>query len=1014
MQITRVALTNIKNHAEAEWAFYPGVTAICGPNGSGKTTIIESIAWALFDHLEYKREDFVKRGKKKGTVVVDFISALDGRAYVVQRDTSGVYYVYDPKTKTRVVEQKNQVRPWLCRHIGVDEDADLSTLFKSTIGVPQGAFTFDFSRSPADRKNVFDRILKVDEYRAASDNLRDTNKHIRNQIGEADRGVAEAEGELKVYDRTRSEVDNLTAQVAALVSESESTERACKRLSEETATLDARKTLIEEKRGVLERLAVKLNVARDRLSVAREAAETARTAATLVAAARAGYDRYLAASHRLDELETARRAREALRNQLAGIDGERIQTESDIRLFEQRLNEITEARAALDILAPKIEEQQCIESQIAALRESRGERLSIERAIGKLDEELERLRKHYSQTSLKLETAEKHRESAEKAQELEDERTALDRKLQECELAEKGRQMKQADLDRQRGELSRLEHEAAQKQAEIDKLEDLAETAAEASLLSEQYRQDSERLAKLRAETARDAEMITALEGGGICPLLSEKCLNLKPGESLDSRFRTGLAQRREEISQIEIALPLLANRRNASERAAMGIARLPEIKRQLEQLQETLAERRRQIGELEKETGPDSAKLAEEIRGFKQQRADLDSRLKTAREAQKVYAQAEGLKQTLYALKVEGGEKKNIRDAESARLDAFGELDARLKEAEQALAALEDPRGRAAALRTQIEREAEWRRELEKNRRRSVDIATRRQSVNEALQDYSALDAELATATAERAANEPDYRTCIANEQSASTVDAREREAAESEGEVAQLDAERAAVDAELKVLIADFDGGRHERAHRELDAARHQATQLAAMLQNARAQLQKAEQQLEYLEKVRARMRAHMVTRDRFTRIGETTEFVRDILQKAAPYLIDSYVFSISIEANQLFRDITGRHESMLRWTRDYEITLEEEGHSRPFANLSGGEQMAAALAVRLALLKELSELKLAFFDEPTTNMDEERRRNLAQQIGRIKDFQQLFVISHDDSFEGFTDQIITLGER
>jgi exonuclease SbcC len=68
-----------------------------------------------------------------------------------------------------------------------------------------------------------------------------------------------------------------------------------------------------------------------------------------------------------------------------------------------------------------------------------------------------------------------------------------------------------------------------------------------------------------------------------------------------------------------------------------------------------------------------------------------------------------------------------------------------------------------------------------------------------------------------------------------------------------------------------------------------------------------------------------------------------------------------------------------------------------------------MAAALAVRLALLKELSDLRIAFFDEPTTNMDEERRRNLAQQIGRVKDFDQLFVISHDDAFEGFTDQVV-----
>jgi exonuclease SbcC len=92
-------------------------------------------------------------------------------------------------------------------------------------------------------------------------------------------------------------------------------------------------------------------------------------------------------------------------------------------------------------------------------------------------------------------------------------------------------------------------------------------------------------------------------------------------------------------------------------------------------------------------------------------------------------------------------------------------------------------------------------------------------------------------------------------------------------------------------------------------------------------------------------------------------------------------------------------------------YEIMLEEDGHERSFASLSGGEQMAAALSVRLALLKELSDLRIAFFDEPTTNMDEERRRNLAQQIGRIKDFDQLFVISHDDAFEGFTDRVVSV---
>jgi exonuclease SbcC len=89
-----------------------------------------------------------------------------------------------------------------------------------------------------------------------------------------------------------------------------------------------------------------------------------------------------------------------------------------------------------------------------------------------------------------------------------------------------------------------------------------------------------------------------------------------------------------------------------------------------------------------------------------------------------------------------------------------------------------------------------------------------------------------------------------------------------------------------------------------------------------------------------------------------------------------------------------------------------LEEGGYDRPFINLSGGEQMAAALSVRLALLKQLSDIRIAFFDEPTTNMDAERRENLAAEIGQIKHFDQLFVISHDDTFEGYVDNHIRVG--
>ena len=81
MLIKRVELENIKSHAAAAFDFERGSTAITGENGAGKTTIIEAIAWTLFDTLDYKKDDFVKRGAKKGTARVTFerLSKARGR-----------------------------------------------------------------------------------------------------------------------------------------------------------------------------------------------------------------------------------------------------------------------------------------------------------------------------------------------------------------------------------------------------------------------------------------------------------------------------------------------------------------------------------------------------------------------------------------------------------------------------------------------------------------------------------------------------------------------------------------------------------------------------------------------------------------------------------------------------------------------------------------------------------------------------------------------------------------------
>ncbi len=135
------------------------------------------------------------------------------------------------------------------------------------------------------------------------------------------------------------------------------------------------------------------------------------------------------------------------------------------------------------------------------------------------------------------------------------------------------------------------------------------------------------------------------------------------------------------------------------------------------------------------------------------------------------------------------------------------------------------------------------------------------------------------------------------------------------------------------------------------------------------------------------------------------------RTILKAAGPEIVKVYIDYISREATNMYCEIAGDRRVELRWTPDYDIVLIADGREHGFRQLSGGEQMSAALAVRLAILKILTSSDVVFLDEPTQNMDEQRRSNLAQEILRIKGFRQMVVISHDDTFNSNLENVVEI---
>ena len=745
MHISRLELENIKSYAAANFEFARGTTAITGHNGAGKTTIIEAIAWVLFDLLEYKKDEFVRRGEKKGWVRLTLVSGLDEREYTVYRDTGAGYHVTDPQLNQRIADKKDEVFRFLWQHLGLEPGTDLKSLFRQAIGVPQGTFTAIFLDGTTERKVAFDRLLKVEEYRQAAEKLRETSRYLDNQVAGIRENLARNEGQLARVDLVNSEYKTVIAEIAKL-----------------DADVKALSHTITEKTN--------------------------------------------AVTH-LDELER-------IENALTAVRAEKVR-------ITESLDSISKSRAEIELLKPKANDQEALEKDATELRSKVAVARSVASQITGLESRLARLRESYLANQTEIRIAE----------------------------ASSVESSKVADLE-----------------------------ILDAELLS--------KIASFRAELERDKKFQSEIKNG-LCPILSQKCLNLKPGQTLDD-FVTS------------------------------------------------------QFGE-----------LTTRLSAFETERKAVSVDLRSARAAAGFAAKLETLRARESELSAEGKHLKTEQDQLQSQIGALPDLEKKLVAFELKLRTLSDPRSRIKYLENELGREPELRDQLSK-----TDASI------EQLSDEHAHSTE-------------------------------------------QLESIKGVLDA----------NGRYERSlhlavRSELREIERRSAELGATLTASKRREVQLATEIEHFAMLRENLATELREKERLEKVVEMASFIRDTLKEAAPRVARNYVYHVSLEANLMFREITGNAEQTLKWGEDYAIMLEEGGHERPFVSLSGGEQMAAALSVRLALLKQLTDIRIAFFDEPTTNMDAERRENLAMQISRITHFDQLFVISHDDTFDNYVDNVVSVG--
>ena len=883
MHITKIELEDIKSHAHFTGEFQRGTTAITGENGAGKTTIIEAIAWTLFDLLDYKKDDFVRRGAKKGVARVTFESGLDEREYSVYRDTGTGYYVYDVQLKTRIAEKKEEVARFLWQHLGVEAGTDLEALFRRAIGVPQGTFTAIFLETPTERKKAFDKLLKVEEYRQGAEKLLQTSRFVEQKITDTKIRIGRAEGELARFEIVEEELKNFAAQAKELSETLGKIEKEAAEKSEIVKSFNETESRVNELKTIFEQLQSEKTRAGFLVSQKENEVGQARAAAEKIKAVEAGYRKHTSALGKLKELERERIEREKLNVEQRKVETAQISVLAEKKRFEENLEKAQTAHKDIEKLNPLVEQQEILESGVKDLIEQISAIRTKEEEIKRLDIKMNDLRAKYTKNKEQIKEIESKTEAAKNYEFLQKRDSELTR-----------------DITRFR---AKLEHD-------------------------EQFQSEVK---------------------NGLCPILSQKCLNLKAGETLESFLKNQFIELRTQITTLE------TEQRSVSE--ALKLAREAE---KYSTALETLKQREKEI--------------ADEGTGYKTEKENL---------------------------------LKDIGDKEKLQND--------LARAENKLKDLGNPKAKIQLLEAETKREFAIRERLSDIEKNLERLESDRRILTEQLESYKDLDANWATLSAERDQTANAHREFLANENAALALPAREKEFETASAELKKIAESLEKAEKDFRAANETYDRERHQAEKYALSELEKRQAETRANLANAERQRTQAENELTRLAEIRRAMQAEFQEKERLEKVWEATDFIRETLKKSAPLVAKNYIYYVSLEANQMFREISGNAERTLKWTEDYGIVLEENGHDRPFVNLSGGEQMAAALSVRLALLKQLSDVRLAFFDEPTTNMDAARRERLAEQISHIterKTFDQLFVISHDDTFEGYVDNVVSIG--
>lgn len=257
MILKSLEMENIRSYLNQKVTFPLGTTLFEGDIGSGKSTILNAIEFALFGLGSQRGGSLLRVGMKKGSVTLTF--EVDGRSYKVHRSLvrrgkqvgqgkDGYIEIENRKLSLSATELKERVLEILNFNEPPEPKAQ-SVIYRYAVFTPQEEMKVILAQKSDRRLQTLRKAFGIEDYKIASVNAQNTTRVIRqrsNFLGGQVSDLGQKEEQMKTR---KEEIIKLEAKSAKLMEKEEKQDQELNKVKDQLEGLQEKRMEIESVRA---------------------------------------------------------------------------------------------------------------------------------------------------------------------------------------------------------------------------------------------------------------------------------------------------------------------------------------------------------------------------------------------------------------------------------------------------------------------------------------------------------------------------------------------------------------------------------------------------------------------------------------------------------------------------------------------------------------------------------------------------------------------------------------------